>query len=130
MILDTSFLIDVMRGKPSSKELLQRLIEKGTPITITAPSVFELFSGITQSSKPILEKEKVQTILKHQAQWPLEEESAELGGTIYGKLAQQGQTIEAIDAMIAAIALTHHEPVLTANVKHFSRIPGLNVETY
>lgn len=34
------------------------------------------------------------------------------------------------DALIAATALDHELPVLTANVKHFSAVEGLTVEAF
>ena len=34
------------------------------------------------------------------------------------------------DALIAATALDHELPVLTANVKHFSAVEGLKVEAF
>lgn len=34
------------------------------------------------------------------------------------------------DALIAATALEHHIPVLTANAKHFSAIQALDVERF
>jgi predicted nucleic acid-binding protein len=34
------------------------------------------------------------------------------------------------DALIAATALEHNLPVLTANIKHFSPISGLSVEAF
>lgn len=40
------------------------------------------------------------------------------------------QEIDAIDSMIAAIALLENEPLLTRNTKHFTRIKGLRVESY
>jgi predicted nucleic acid-binding protein len=33
-----------------------------------------------------------------------------------------------LDAMIASFALTHNEPPLTVNKKHFEKVPGLIVE--
>jgi predicted nucleic acid-binding protein len=34
------------------------------------------------------------------------------------------------DALIAATAIEHQMPVLTANVKHFSAVAGLTVEAF
>ncbi len=53
-----------------------------------------------------------------------------MGGSIYGELLAKGETIDPEDAMLAGIAKSHHEKVLTRNVKHFSRIEGLTIETY
>ncbi len=130
MILDTTVLIDVMKGNTSAKEKISALSGKGEPITTTAISVFELFSGLSQSSKPLLEIEKIKSVLQNQVHWQLDKASAEKGGLINGELIKKGQQIDPEDAMIAGIALQHNESVLTRNLKHFSRIPGLKVETY
>ena len=55
---------------------------------------------------------------------------AEKAGEIHGTLAKGGQGIDNIDAMIAATALLENETVLTRNIKHFSRVKGLRVESY
>lgn len=34
------------------------------------------------------------------------------------------------DIMLAGIALTHNESIITRNIKHFSKIEGLKIETY
>lgn len=130
MILDTTFLIDVMDREPAAVEKLQVLVAKGTPLTVTALSIFELFSGLEQSGIPEREQDKIQYVLAQQSRWGLDETSAERAGRIHGELIVKGSRIGAVDAMIAGIALQHQEPVLTRNVKDFSRIRGLNVETY
>ena len=52
----------------------------------------------------------------------------------FGKLSidfrKKGNDIGDFDLLIASIALTHGEPLLTKNANHFSRVPGLAVETY
>jgi predicted nucleic acid-binding protein len=45
-------------------------------------------------------------------------------------LASQGLTIGSGDVWIAVAALEEGVPVLTANVNHFARIPGLKVIGY
>ncbi|VVB80833.1 tRNA(fMet)-specific endonuclease VapC [uncultured archaeon] len=130
MILDTDVLIDLMERQPSAVEKLSALIHKNTPLTITTPSIFELFTGLAQSTKPVAELEKIHRVIHQQPRWALDDSSAERAGRIHGELARRGESIGSVDAMIAGIALQHQEPVLTRNVKHFSRVSGLKVETY
>jgi predicted nucleic acid-binding protein len=61
---------------------------------------------------------------------PLDLESAFLAGDIQKELIRKGEIIDPEDCMIAGIALKSNEPLLTRNLKHFKRIPGLQVETY
>ncbi len=130
MILDTSFLIDMMEEKADAVKRFDILLEKGAPLNITALSVFELFTGVALSMRPSEELEKIKRILKERESWPLDDSSAERAGTLKGRLAAEGFVLGSVDAMIAGIALQHNEPVLTRNARHFSRVPGLRVETY
>lgn len=130
MILDTSFVIDLMAGDKAAIEKLKEIISKGEPQIVTAPTIFELYSGLAQSSKRELEKKKILSALSRVAIWHLDASAAERGGEIDGALIKAGEQIEPVDSMIAGIALVKGEKVLTRNVKHFSKVAGLNLETY
>jgi len=45
-------------------------------------------------------------------------------------LERKVEPIGEFDALIASIALAHNERVVTRNVKHFSRVRGLEVEKW
>jgi tRNA(fMet)-specific endonuclease VapC len=51
-------------------------------------------------------------------------------GRVCRHLRDNGQVIGANDSWIAATALANQMPVVTRNVEHFRRVPGLEVETY
>lgn len=130
MILDTTFVIDLLRGREAAVEKLRSLTAAGVPLTIGTPTIFELFSGVEQQQKPAQERNQIHSVIHQQVVWPLDEASAEYAGRIDGHLIATGEQIDVPDAMIAGIALQHHEPILTRNAKHFSRIEGVKVETY
>ena len=119
-----------MDNEAAAVRKLDELLGKRVPLAIAAPSVFELFSGIARSARPAREQEKVTRVLQQQVEWPLDHESAAQAGHLQGRLAKEGQAIDAIDTMIAGIALRRQEAVLTRNVRHFSRVKGLRIETY
>ena len=130
MIADTCFIIDLLENDSNAIAKLEDLEKKGEHQDITALTVFELFSGIAQSSRPQEEREKVMSILNNQTIVNFDRASAEKAGEIDGTLAKQGNRIEIIDSMLAGIALKNQERVITRNVKHFSRIKGLEIEEY
>lgn len=130
MILDTDFVIDIMENKPESIKRLHKMILSGQPQAIAAPTMFELCSGAIRSSKPEREKERILTTLKGMPIFHLDPASAQRAGEIDGTLMKSGCPIQPADSMIAGIALMTGNAVLTRNVKHFSRVPGLKVETY
>lgn len=130
MIFDTDFVIDLMENKVNAATKLRELIKKGEPQLITAPTVFELFSGLARSEKPTEEKNKIVKVLKGQLILHLDNDSAEKSGEIDGALVKEGKKIGPVDCMIAGIALVKKEKLLTRNVKDFMRIRGLEMESY
>jgi tRNA(fMet)-specific endonuclease VapC len=49
---------------------------------------------------------------------------------IYVELHRRGQLIGDADILIASTALVHRMGVVTNNVAHFSRVPGLRLENW
>ena len=131
MLLDTTFLIDLLRGNDEdaikrAQELDQQLESKGVaPITI-----MELWRGAMQSVHQEKEKRKINELLSSLFQYPFTETEAKKAGEIEAELLKKGKMIDLEDIMIAGVAQVHHEPILTRNKKHFSLIKGIHVESY
>jgi predicted nucleic acid-binding protein len=70
------------------------------------------------------------TILSSLPQLGLDFPSASAAGLIYGEKIRAGREIDPEDAMLAGMARVKAEKILTRNVKHFSGIEGVTVETY
>ncbi|MEK6807790.1 MAG: PIN domain-containing protein [Nanoarchaeota archaeon] len=129
MIFDTNFVIDVMNGKPAAIEKLKGIIKNGEPEFVTAPTIFELFSGLSQCSKPELERKKILSALSRMTILHLDAEAAERGGELDGLLVKSGHQIDPIDSMIAGVALAKGEKILTRD-KDFSKVAGLKVDSW
>lgn len=130
MLADTSFLIDLMVGDKAAVEKAREIEAKGTPLIVSAPTVFELYVGIFLSRKAEEGKARVLVVLESLPFLPLDVESSKAGGRIYGEKKRMGSTVDPEDAMVAGIARVHGEKVLTRNLKHFQGIEGVNVESY
>lgn len=130
MLADTSFLIDLMVGDKAAVEKAREIEAKGTPLIVSAPTVFELYVGISLSRKAEEGKARVLVVLESLPFLPLDVESSKAGGRIYGEKKRMGSTVDPEDAMVAGIARVHGEKVLTRNLKHFQGIEGVNVESY
>ena len=72
-------------------------------------------------------QEFVAALIRDVAVYPVDHSVAELAGRIGGQQAALGSTIPPIDLMIGATALSLGFSILTANVRHFRMIPGLDV---
>jgi predicted nucleic acid-binding protein len=51
-------------------------------------------------------------------------------GRAYRHLQENGMLIGGNDLWIAATGLAYHMPIVTRNVQHYRRVPGLRVEGY
>ncbi len=130
MILETTFLIDFLRNKPEAVEKLKFLRKKNIPISITTPSIVEIWTGLYHTKKTETEKKKILEVLESQIIHQLDKDSAKKAGEINGILARSGQSVGIVDSMIAGIACLNNEPILTRNIKHFGKIKNIKVESY
>ena len=62
-ILESSFLIDVMRNNQQALEILDSLEQQEPELLVATPSVMELWIGALLSTRPDSEKRKVEELL-------------------------------------------------------------------
>ncbi|MFU8869850.1 type II toxin-antitoxin system VapC family toxin [Natronococcus sp.] len=129
MILDTSFLIDVLRGNEEVETTVQRVDSAGSA-HVSAVTVMELWEGIHRSSASERERTAVENLLIDVRELPFDRDCAMTAGELNATLSRAGTPIEDPDVMIAATALVHDIPVVTNNVDHFDRIDDLEILTY
>ena len=120
--LETSFLIDLFRGKEKVNKLMDELNKHEEQLTVAAPTIMELWSGALLAIHSEREKAKINELLQFTDVLTLDEKSAKIAAEIEYDLEQKGQIIQLEDIQIAAIAKAHGE--------QFARIPGLRVLKY
>lgn len=130
MLADTTFLIDLMRKKSEAVEKAKEIEAKGIAIQASSPSIFELYVGVSLSKKSNQEISKILSIVESLPQLVLNLESARVAGAIYAEKMKAGTRIDPEDAMIAGISKVARETLITRNIKHFSEIDGVKIETY
>ncbi len=127
--LDTTFIIDLLRGKEEISPLKDTLSRTESRLAVAAPSIMELWVGAQLVSKSTEEKVKIDELLQSLIVLELNEHSAKLAGEIEAGLIRSGQIIDTEDCMIAGIAISNGETLVTRDA-HFARIPGLRVLKY
>jgi predicted nucleic acid-binding protein len=130
MIADTSFLIDIMKYDKDAIRKAEEIEKKGNSIAVTSISIFELFIGVSLSIIQDQERNKINRILNGLSIISFDEDSAREAGKIYAQKRKNGSLIEPEDSMIAGICSRRNEILITRNIKHFSDIEGLRVESY
>ena len=116
--LDTSFLIALIRRQPDAEKKLEEYTAAKARLTTTSITACELFKGAYKIIK-------VKRILAYLEILEFSVEACERYGNIVNELELKGSPIGDLDTMIASIAITHREPLVTSNKTHFERIPGL-----
>ena len=128
--LETTFLVDFLRGKEEAESVFNDLVDRRSQITITSPSLMEIMSGAHNNQKKEELRKIEEVILSKVIILNLDKESAILAGEIDSELTLSGDSIGTTDIMIGAIAKHNNEPLITRNKKHFERIKGLKIESY
>ena len=126
--LDTNACVALINGKPSSvRGRLQKALAGGAEVFVSTVVVFELWYGVSKSSREEFNAKRVQTFLAGPILLlAFEEEDARLAGSLRAALERTGKPIGAYDVLIAGQALARDLTIVTANVSEFSRVKGLN----
>jgi tRNA(fMet)-specific endonuclease VapC len=130
MILDTSFLIDVMNGDAAALETVDEIEAAEVPQRIPAMTLQELYIGVGMSELPEQERREIERIIEARPVVPTSAAIARKAGRIDGELRAAGEPIDIGDATIGATAVVCDEPVVTGNPDHFERISGIEVVGY
>jgi predicted nucleic acid-binding protein len=121
LLLDTTVLIDALRGLPAAERV------RGLRDTIQAPwicavNIEEVMRG-TDSEKEVV----VMRFLKGLQLAPLGQAEGELAGRWRKDYAREGVTLSQADCLIAAAAVGVGARLATGNPKHFP-MPELDLE--
>ena len=131
MILDTSFLHDVMHDDGAAIEKTSEIEADGAPVHIAAVTAYELYYGIERVEKSAAERERVDRVLDRFPLVNADRPIMQKAGRIDAQLDASGQPLDDLaDVLIGATAATLEESILTRNVDHFERMQGIDVVTY
>ncbi len=131
-ILDTTILVDVLRGLPTAVEKLRSLEAEGGLAT-TETVAYELHHGIQHlgGRRRDAESSRIEDLLAQLDVFPFDRRSAVRAAEVSGDLRRKGQTMGIVDLFIASGALAvGAAAVVTRDASAFERVPGLLVETY
>ena len=129
MLLDTTFISDLIRETDAAVEKRDELKDSATPIALSALTVFEAGMGLRGVSNDA--REQFDRTVGQLDVAPFGEREARRAVAIQTELIDSGERIGSVDVLIAATAAESTDPtVLTRNVNEFERVEGIDVETY
>ncbi len=131
-LLDTDILSNLLRRAPSTA-LVTKLASIPPEQQYTSSITLEerVYGAYRLKERAgVLLQRLDETLLPNLPILPFDASAARRYGEVRAELERRGTLIGDADLRIASIALTHDLTVVTANVRHFQKVPGLAVENW
>ncbi len=121
-LVDTTWIIDYLRGNQDTIQRLQAYRAEGLAIAIV--SLAELYEGVFRSNNPTGNEATLKDFLTGVTVLGIDEEVCIIFGRELARLHQVGRAVGDMDGLIAATALRHDLTLLTAD-RDFERVENL-----
>lgn len=127
ILLDTDICIELLKG---NKRIVQRRSQYEDPVGVSFMTVAELYYGAEKSPDPPKNHTTIEALLLTveivQPDIPI----LKRFGLVKAELQRMGMVIPDADVFIASTAMEIGAKLITGNLKHFERIPGLLMENW
>jgi tRNA(fMet)-specific endonuclease VapC len=132
LILDSSIIVAAERRGDTTNQLLRNIssVAGDQEIAISTVGLTEIVHAIYRAPSPSVRSRReafIGDLLAFLDVVPYTRSTAFLAGRIDGEQRDLGITIPSMDLLIGVTALEIGYSVVTANLRHFNLIPGLNV---
>ncbi len=125
-VLDTDILVSLLKGTSEAIERIRSLEESGDRISTTVITAYELLKGAYLSSRAQENLTRVRGSISSLRILDLSFVACEEASKIYEDLSKRGKMIGEFDVLIAAIARTYDEPLVSRDA-HFGLIRGIKL---
>lgn len=130
MILDSSFLIDLMESNEDAVALASEIEGLDAVQRVPAQVAYELYVGVGYTDHSDEEVAKIDRVLAARPVVETTTQIAKLAGRLDGQLRREGNRVAVGDILIGATARHYNEPVVTGTPDDFDPIPGVEVSSY
>ena len=124
-LVDSDYVADYLKGRPTATELLGVLFQDGMAMSII--TFAEVYEGIYYGYNRTHYTQIFQRFLHGVTVLGITRSIAKQYARMRGELGRKGQLIDQPDLFIAATATHHHLILVTRNVKDYQRIPNLKL---
>lgn len=120
VLVDTSVLVDHLRGYVPATESLRLLVRRGRPRAASVLTRTEILRGLPERQLPAW------SALAEVLTWlPVDIAVADRAGDLADGFRRSHASIDIVDFLIAATAEVASAELWTRNVRHFPSLPGL-----
>lgn len=131
VLLDASILIEAERGRLDIRPHVERRRDEESFLSVITAS--ELLHGVHRASNDSQRAKRsafVEALLERFPVLEIDLATARAHARIWSQLATQGTLIGPHDMWIAASCVAHGLTLVTANVREFARVRGLEIEEW
>jgi tRNA(fMet)-specific endonuclease VapC len=130
-LIDTSIVIESERGRLDLNRFISGRGDEEFFISVV--TVSELLHGVHRAIDPDIKARReasVEAMFRQFVILDIDQVIARIHSRIWAELEQTGKIIGQNDFWLAATCIAKGLVMVTANVKHFGRVPGLEVEVW
>jgi tRNA(fMet)-specific endonuclease VapC len=129
-LFDTDAISELLKPRPAAGYVRWLATIPREEQFTSAVVVSELYKGAFRSSAVARHLENVEKrVLPAVTVLSFDVPAARVYGQVRAQLESTGRTLADADLQIAATALLHDLELVTGNVKHFRRVPGLRISS-
>lgn len=132
--LDSAYLVDLQRedtrGRPGGALDFIESLDENETLGMSVHVAAELRTGVELSKRPLQEGELLDQLLSRIVIAYPDARFAPTYGRLAAAIRRNGHPLAAMDLLIATAAIIDDAPLVTRNLKDFSRVPGLRVLGY
>jgi predicted nucleic acid-binding protein len=131
---DTSFLADLLRERRRDRFGPASTWLEGLPedevLAVSVHAVCELMAGAHVAGAPVGEVDSLSRLRDTLVVRYPDEAFPRRYGRLLARLRASGKSIDTMDFLIGTAAVIDGAPLVTRNVRHFSKVPDLQVLAY
>ena len=121
-LLDTTVIIDHLRGDKKVSFYLEKIGLKGDTAGCCCINIAEIYSGMLEK-----ETEKTNRLINSLYYYEVTRDISKTAGRLRRKYSKKGITLATTDVIIGATALIYDLILVTKNIKHYP-FPGIEIE--
>lgn len=132
--LDSSFVIDLLqeigRERPGPAYALIESFSEAEVLCVSVHVICELRAGAELGKRALAEQEELDQLFRDLLVVYPDSRFPPLYARLFAATRRAGRPVASMDLLVATAALIDDAPLVTRNVKDFSRVPGLRTLNY
>jgi tRNA(fMet)-specific endonuclease VapC len=124
-LVDSDIVADWLQGRSQAVQLLSSLEPQGLAISLITYG--EIYEGVLYSRDPKASERIFRRFMRDVTILPVNKVVMKRFAYLRGQLRGAGSLIADFDLLIAATAIEYQLTLITRNIRHFDRVPGLSL---